>query len=58
MEKWGKWEWKKWKIVQITSQTLVDQSQAGPYIGENATYPPLLGRFGAIRIPYLKGLNC
>ena len=28
------------------------------YRGENATYPPSLGLFGAIRVPYPKGLNC
>ena len=37
---------------QITSQRLLDQSWV------NATLPPILGIFGAIRVPYPKGLNC
>ena len=30
---------------RITSQRLLDQSHAGPYIAEIATYPPVLGLF-------------
>ena len=30
--------------------------QVPPYIWENATYPSILGFFGPIRVPYLKGL--
>ena len=26
--------------IEVTSQRLLDQSQAGVYMGENATYPP------------------
>ena len=44
--------------LKITSQRWLHQSQAGLYLGENAAYPPpLLGFFGPIHIPYLKGLN-
>ena len=43
---------------KITSQRLLDQSQAGVYMGENATYPPILAFLGPIRVPYPKGLNC
>ena len=32
---------------EITSQRLLDQSQAGLYTWENATYPPILGLFFA-----------
>ena len=28
------------------------------YIEENITYPPILGLFGPICVPYSKGLNC
>ena len=44
----------KWKI---TSQRLLDQSQAGVYRGKRHI-PPHFGHFVAIRVPYLKGLNC
>ena len=47
-----------YRPIKITLQRLLDQSQAGPHIGENATYPPILGLFGPICVPYLKGLNC
>ena len=43
---------------RITLQRLLDQSQAGPYVGESATYPPILGLFGPVRVPYPKRLNC
>ena len=50
MPKWPK---------KITSQRLLDESHAGLFIGENATYPPhFFGFLGPIRVPYLKGLNC
>ena len=51
---------KKLVLQQIALQRLLDQSQAGPYIGENATYPPphFWAFLGAIRVPYPKGLNC
>ena len=39
---------------QITSQRLLDQSQAGVYMGKTPHTPP----FGPIRVPYPKGLNC
>ena len=39
---------------QITSQRLLDQSQAGVYMGKTPHTP----HFGAIRVPYPKGLNC
>ena len=42
---------------KITLQRLLDQSKAGPYMGE-MPLTPLLGLFGAIRVPYPKGLNC
>ena len=45
-------------VEKTTSQRLLDQSQAGVYMGENATYPPHFGLFGPIRVPYPKGLNC
>ena len=38
----------------ITSQRLLDQSQAGVYMGKTPHTPP----FGPIRVPYPKGLNC
>ena len=44
----------KWKI---TSQRLLDQSQAGVYMGKRHI-PPHFGLFGPIRVPYPKGLNC
>ena len=34
-----KWVPENEGILRITSQRLLDQSQASPYIGENATYP-------------------
>ena len=43
--------------TQITSQRLLDQSQAGVYRGKHHI-PPILGLFGPIRVPYPKGLNC
>ena len=42
---------------RITSQRLLDQSQAGVYRGKRHI-PPHFGHFGAIRVPYPKGLNC
>ena len=39
---------------KITSQRLLDQSQAGVYMGKTPHTPP----FGPIRLPYPKGLNC
>ena len=45
------------KSFKITSQTLLDLSQAGVYRG-NHHIPPLLGLFGPICVPYPKGLNC
>ena len=42
---------------QITSQRLLDQSQAGVYRGKRHI-PPHFGLFRPIRVPYLKGLNC
>ena len=42
------------KATQITSQRLLDQSQAGVYMGKTPHTPP----FGPIRVPYPKGLNC
>ena len=42
---------------RITSQRLLDQSQAGEYRGKRHI-PPHFGHFGAIRVPYPKGLNC
>ena len=41
---------------KITSQRLLDQSHAGVYRGKRHI-PPLLGLFGAIHVPYPKGLN-
>ena len=38
--------------IKITSQRLLDQSQAGVYRGKR-----ILGHFGPIRVPYPKGLN-
>ena len=43
--------------MEITSQRLLDQSQAGVYRGKRHTHP-ILGLFGPIRVPYPKGLNC
>ena len=43
---------------KITTHKLFDQIQAGPCIWQNATYPPILGLFGPIRLPYAKGLHC
>ena len=43
--------------LKITSQRLLDQSQAGVYRGKRHI-PPHFGLFGAIRVPYPKGLNC
>ena len=47
-------------LFKITSQRLLDQSQAGPSMWKNATFPspPILGLFGPIRAPYPKGFNC
>ena len=42
---------------KITSQRLLDQSQAGVYRGKRHI-PPHFGLFGPIRVPYPKGLNC
>ena len=42
---------------EITSQRLLDQSQAGVYRGKRHI-PPILGLFGPIHVPYPKGLNC
>ena len=42
---------------RITSQRLLDQSQAGVYRGKRHI-PPHFGLFGPIRVPYPKGLNC
>ena len=39
---------------EITSQRLLDQSQAGVYMGKTPHTP----HFGPIRVPYPKGLNC
>ena len=44
-------------FAKITSQRLLDQSQAGVYRGKRHI-PPHFGLFGAIRVPYPKGLNC
>ena len=38
-------------------RNLLDQSQAGVSKGKGHI-PPLLGLFGAIRVPYPKGLKC
>ena len=43
--------------MEITSQRLLDQSQAGVYRGKRHI-PPILAFLGAIRVPYPKGLNC
>ena len=43
--------------MEITSQRLLDQSQAGVYRGKRHI-PPHFGIFGPIRVPYPKGLNC
>ena len=43
--------------MQITSQRLLDQSQAGVYRGKRHI-PPILGLFGPIHVPYPKGFNC
>ena len=40
--------------IEVTSQRLLDQSQAGVYMGKTPHTP----HFGPIRIPYPKGLNC
>ena len=42
------------KLQQITSQRLLDQSQAGVYRGKRHIPP----HFRPIRVPYPKGLNC
>ena len=44
----------KIEVLQITSQRLLDQSQAGVYMGKTPHTP----HFGPIRVPYPKGLNC
>ena len=46
-----------WAKCKITSQRLVDQSQAGVY-RENTTYPPIWAFLGLFLVPYPKGLNC
>ena len=43
--------------IEVTSQRLLDQSQAGVYRGKRHI-PPHFGFFGPIRVPYPKGLNC
>ena len=40
--------------IEVTSQRLLDQSQAGVYMGKTPHTP----HFGLIRVPYPKGLNC
>ena len=45
------------KPPQISSQRLLDQSQGGVYRGKRHI-PPHFGLFGAVRVPYPKGLNC
>ena len=47
----------KVEVFEITSQRLLDQSQAGVYRGKRHI-PPHFGIFGPIRVPYPKGLNC
>ena len=42
---------------RITSQRLLDQSQAGVYMGKTPHTPPFW-LFGPIRVPYPKGLDC
>ena len=42
------------KGLKITSQRLLDQSQAGVYRGKRHI-PPHFGHFGPIRVPYPKG---
>ena len=44
-------------LKKVTSQRLLDQSQAGVYRGTHHI-PPILGLFGAIHVPYPKGLIC
>ena len=44
-------------LTKITSQRLLDQSQAGVYRGKRHI-PPHFGFFGPIGVPYPKGLNC
>ena len=36
---------------KITSQRLLDQVNTGPYIGENATYPPFWAFLGLFAYP-------
>ena len=43
--------------IEVISQRLLDQSQAGVYRGK-CHIPPHFGLFGPIRVPYPKGLNC
>ena len=43
--------------IEVTSQRLLDQSQAGVHRGKRHI-PPNLGLFGPIHVPYPKGLNC
>ena len=43
--------------IQITSHRLLDQSQAGVHRGKRHI-PPHFGLFGAIHVPYPKGLKC
>ena len=42
---------------RITSQRLLDQSEAGVHTGK-CHIPPHFGLFGPIRVPYPKRLNC
>ena len=42
--------------TRITSQRLLDQSQASVYRGKRHI-PPHFGHFGPIRVPYPKGLS-
>ena len=43
--------------IEVTSQRLLDQSQASVCRGKRHILP-ILGLFGPIRVPYPKGLNC
>ena len=53
---WGRcsarWTCRKKKIIL---QRLLDQNQAGPYMWEKATYPPILGVLGLFTYPTLRG---
>ena len=54
------WKKKLAPPLGITSQRLLDQSQAGVYRGKRHIPPQFgpFGAFGATRVPYPKGLNC